>query len=62
MASAKSWYFSRQLYCLYFVLMVIFTMRSLHFAFRCPKCPPAPYIQEVGNLPGKLAVSTLSES
>ena len=26
-----------------------------------PKRPPAPYIHKVGNQPGKLSISTLSE-
>ena len=34
---------------------------SMNYPKSTPKRPPAPYIHKVGNQPGKLAISTLSE-
>ena len=34
---------------------------SMNYPKSTPKRPPAPYIHKVGNLPGKLSISTLSE-
>ena len=34
---------------------------SMNYPKSTPKRPPAPYIHKVGNQPGKLSISTLSE-
>ena len=34
---------------------------SMNYLKSTPKRPPAPYIHKVGNQPGKLSISTLSE-
>ena len=34
---------------------------SMNYPKSTPKRPPAPYIRKVGNPPGKLSISTLSE-
>ena len=34
---------------------------SMNYPKSTPKRPPAPYIHKVGNHPGKLSISTLSE-